>query len=325
MPVSQEVFSIPENILKIRLNIPFAEGSVNVYVLPGTPVTLVDTGISKAESLLQLERGLREFGLSLQQVEQIVLTHLHTDHAGGLGLIGRYVDVPVYMHERARDTVHGGESEFLRVEKFFHDFIHWSGAPPMTSRQRSYRNPGWKNVHFLRHGDTLPAGGRRFTVLYVPGHSQTDICLYDEETGEAIVGDHLLKDISANAFVEAPAPGVKERLRPLLQFRESMERTRELPFTTVYPGHGEPYVGHQALIEQRFQEHEERCDHILSLLRAEPQTVYQLSRTMFPWLEGSAVFLGLSEVQGHLDLLAERNLVKTNVSDGVATYHACDI
>jgi glyoxylase-like metal-dependent hydrolase (beta-lactamase superfamily II) len=157
-------------------------------------------------------------------------------------------------------------------------------------------------------------------VLYVPGHSRTDICLWDPQTGEALVGDHLLRDISANAFIEPPDRTESERPKPLLDYRKSLQRTRELPWTTVYPGHGEPFTGHAALIDQRFAEHEERCHRILEELRAGARTVYQVSRALFPWLKDNAVFLGLSEVQGHLDLLEARGQVVVSWQGHVRCY-----
>lgn len=317
--------AINSGIRKVTITTPFPEGSVNAYVLLGSPVTLVDTGLSSDDSYQQLKQGLSDVGLSLKDLDQIVVTHLHTDHVGGIRAIQREVDIPIYVHERARETLYGGEQEFLRAEGFFHDFIHWCGASSIVTRRRTYREMGWKNVHLVSEGDTVVAGGRSWRVIYVPGHSQTDMCLWDEDSGEAIVGDHLLSEISANAFMEAPPAGASQRLKPLLLFRESMARTRELPFTTIYPGHGDPYAGHRALIDERFAEHEERCEHILSLLREQSRTVYELSCEMFPWLSKSAVFLGLSEIQGHLDLLALRNQVVAKVESGVATYHAYDI
>lgn len=272
-------------------------------------MTLIDTGLGKPEALRQLQTALEAVGVTWQDIDQIILTHMHGDHSGGVEAIQQRVDVPVYVHEVARVTLEGGLSEFGRVQSYFETFYRECGAGERNTRAAVFREPKWQRVHYLRDGDTLLAGGQNFEIIAVPGHSQSDICLWDAESGDAIVGDHLLKDISANAFMEPPIPPQDVRPKALLQYRHSMTRTKTLPFHTIYPGHGSVYVGHTALIEARFAEHEERCNVILEHLHNGKQTVSELSAIMFPWLKGNAVFLGLSEVMGHLDLLVEQSRV----------------
>ncbi len=58
------------------------EGELNLYVIAGDPLTLVDTGIGTPEALAALEAGLIEQGLSIDDVKQVLLTHKHADHIG---------------------------------------------------------------------------------------------------------------------------------------------------------------------------------------------------------------------------------------------------
>jgi hypothetical protein len=53
-----------------------------------------------------------------------------------------------------------------------------------------------------------------------------------------------------------------------------------------------------------------------------PRTVYELTRRLFPWLTENGMFLGLSEVQGHLDLLLEQRRVRVEQREQVAWYQA---
>src|SRR5687768_975717 len=67
----------------IRIPVPLPHiGSVNVWLLRGEPLTLVDTGPRDDQALSVLEAGLAGTGLRLEDIELVLLTHHHVDHAG---------------------------------------------------------------------------------------------------------------------------------------------------------------------------------------------------------------------------------------------------
>src|SRR5579859_6360085 len=66
----------------VPLAIPFATRVVNAYLLTGDPVTIVDSGVDWDESARELDAALAHHGLAYADVEQIVITHQHYDHAG---------------------------------------------------------------------------------------------------------------------------------------------------------------------------------------------------------------------------------------------------
>ncbi|MEA2431796.1 MAG: hypothetical protein QOI19_2269, partial [Thermoleophilaceae bacterium] len=69
-------------IHRIAVPTPFAVGRVNVYLIEDDPLTLVDSGPNSGSSLDVLERGVRELGHSIEEIERIVVTHQHIDHIG---------------------------------------------------------------------------------------------------------------------------------------------------------------------------------------------------------------------------------------------------
>ncbi len=50
----------------------------------------------------------------------------------------------------------------------------------------------------------------------------------------------------------------------------SMRATRELPAGAVFPGHGDPFTGHAALIDERFEMHERRAAKFAALIADRP-------------------------------------------------------
>ncbi len=309
----------PPDLIRIPLTTPFANGSVNAYLIKGKTMTLVDVGMPGQQALQQLKDGLLREGVRLEDLDQIILTHLHTDHAGGIATIHKEREIPIMVHQSAKRHIEGGKAYSHQIQKFFHLFIEEAGASSFFSWKRHDDTHNWQKVTYLKEGESIPAGDRDWQIHYVPGHSQTDLLLWEPNTGAAIVGDHLLKEISSNAFVEPPTSG-EARPKPLLQYRDSMKFTKTLPLQTLFPGHGAPFAGHLELIDQRFSEQETRCQAIQKAIEAGHTTVYQISQSLFPRLKNQAIFLGLSEIQGHLDLMVERSVVKTQTLASVIHY-----
>lgn len=297
-------------IVPLELDTHFAEGTVNAFLAIGKTTTLIDAGNPGKESFQQLKTKLHQHNVSLNDLDSIVLTHTHIDHAGGIPWIQEEADVSIYVHELARPSIHASKQDFARDMAFFRDFMEQCGADPFNHMvKRAFKEQDWRNVRYVKEGHTIPIAGENFEVVHVPGHSQVDILLWNPETGDAFAGDHLIKAFSVNAFIEPPFSGSDIRPRPLLLYRNSLAKICRLPLKMVYPGHGDTFDEHRSLIQKRLQEQEKRCESILSILSNGTKCIYEICTEMYPRLKNQAVFLGLSQIQGHLDLLEERKLV----------------
>lgn len=123
---------------------------------------LFDAGMDP-ETLIE---GVRESGATLRE---IVLTHGHIDHVGGLAAIKRVFDVPVRMHP--------DDAPMLQ-------------AVPMQARMFGVEaeTPPDPDA-WLAEGDVVELGAHRFRVLHVPGHSPGSIALVADADAVCIVGD----------------------------------------------------------------------------------------------------------------------------------------
>lgn len=74
--------------------IPLASGSSGNCIYVGTDTThlLVDVGISAK----RVESSVNEIGLSVKDIDGILITHEHSDHISGLGVLARKYEIPVY-------------------------------------------------------------------------------------------------------------------------------------------------------------------------------------------------------------------------------------
>lgn len=151
------------------------------YLVADSTLTLIDTG--SPGSGLRILAALREIGRSPAEISQILITHHHIDHVGGLPEVQAFVP--------ARTGVHLAEApHVLSEEPLPNPFQH-----PLLARVMEgwlLRNdPGAARVDvLLADGDELPGlGGIR--VVHAPGHTPGSISIHLPEAGVLIVGDAM--------------------------------------------------------------------------------------------------------------------------------------
>ena len=105
------------------------EGRNNAYLLNGEPVTLLDTGIATERTRNQLREGLDEHGHEFSDIEQIVLTHFHPDHAGLAGEIQRESDATVYAHAADAPLIEQDERALSAMDERRRELFRQWGMP----------------------------------------------------------------------------------------------------------------------------------------------------------------------------------------------------
>jgi glyoxylase-like metal-dependent hydrolase (beta-lactamase superfamily II) len=309
-------------IHRLRIPTPFAVGRVNCYLLEDEPLTLVDTGPNSGKALDELEHQLADLGHEIADLELVILTHQHIDHIGLVEIIASRsgasvaaIDVAVPYLESFGE---GAEAD----DEFAAGLMLRYGIPEdmisaLRSVSQSFR--GWgataKVTRPLRDGEELVLRDRRLEVQHRPGHSPSDTVFWDAERKILLAADHLIAHISSNPLLSRPLDGSPERPKALVQYLESLRKTRELPAELVLPGHGEPIADHRKLIDERFAMHERRAEKLHRLIAERPRTAFELAQELWGNVAVTQAFLTLSEVVGHTDLLIDAGRVR-EVADG---------
>jgi glyoxylase-like metal-dependent hydrolase (beta-lactamase superfamily II) len=323
--------SLPEP-LRLRLPIPFPIGHVNAYLLRGEPLTLVDPGPRWPETLATLEEALAAERLRIEDIELLVVTHQHEDHAGLAETVRRRAQCPVATHELVAGLLRDEPASREAEGAYAMALMRLHGAPeavvrnmPAISADARQFSDSLVVEHPLRDGDVLLAGGRALEVRLRPGHSPTDT-LFVAGDGVALVADHLLLDNPAVTVAHRPPDGPDDpRLRPraLLAYRQSLSATARDELVVAYPGHGERIERPADVIELRLATQERRAERILRELRGGARTGWDVVTSIW---KGSPLrdedhpmpieFIVLSDVLAHIDLLVERGRVR-EIDDGV--------
>lgn len=303
----------------LSLPTPFPVGPVNVYLVEGEPLTLVDVGPRMSRSWAALEEGLARHGYTPADVQQVVITHTHSDHLGNLARLVEVSGAQVLAHRRNRDWITDFPTEWVRRVAYYVECMQRGGAPrEQVTLVREMLAPGIRlgasvpeeHLRLVDEGDAVVMGGVEWQVYHTPGHASGHIVLHQPEAKLLLAGDHLLVKVSSNPVLESPLRGEAQRPRSLVDYMASLRKTAELDVRRVLTGHGPPVEDHRALVEQRLAMHRERLERIRTFLADGPRTPYQVCRALFPNLADHDVFLAMSEVIAHLDVLeAEGDVV----------------
>ena len=151
------------------------------WLLDGPETVLVETG-SQTSVPVVLD-ALAGLGVGATDLAGIVVTHIHLDHAGGVGdLVRAFPNAKVYVHPAgARHLVDPSRliASAARVFGDTLDTLYGRLDPTPVERIRA-----------LEDGEDVRVGpGRVLTAVHSPGHANHHLALHDSETGVLFAGD----------------------------------------------------------------------------------------------------------------------------------------
>jgi glyoxylase-like metal-dependent hydrolase (beta-lactamase superfamily II) len=153
------------------------------YLLAAERPTLVETG--PTTSVEPVVAGLERLGIGADDLANIVVTHIHLDHAGGVGrLRERFPGATVFVHER-------GAPHLADPTKLVASATRLYGETQMRSLFGPVDPVPQDRLQALVDGQRIDLGGRELLVDHTPGHASHQVALTDSATGAVFTGDAL--------------------------------------------------------------------------------------------------------------------------------------
>ncbi|HEX9122009.1 MAG TPA: MBL fold metallo-hydrolase [Actinomycetota bacterium] len=153
------------------------------YLLEAREPTLVETG--PTHSVEPVRAGLARLGVGAEDLANIVLTHIHLDHAGGVGrLSAAFPRATVWVHER-------GAPHLADPAKLVASATRLYGEADMARLFGPVDPVPEGRLRTLADRDRVALGDRELEVLYTPGHASHQVALVDSHTGAVFTGDAL--------------------------------------------------------------------------------------------------------------------------------------
>ncbi|MBN8509031.1 MAG: MBL fold metallo-hydrolase [Burkholderiales bacterium] len=205
-------------------------------------------------------------GALLQQVDRVILGHVHEDHMAGLHLVPAK---PVHVHEADVDAARSWEglSRHYGYPQPILDALH-------AKIERDFQYAPRPDAIGYADGAVWDLGGGvRVRALHFPGHTAGHCVLLVEPDGIAFIGD-----IDLSGF----GPYYGDASSSLADFRRSLHRLRALPARAWITSHHRGVYTDRAAFDEALAAFaakiDEREARLLQMLAAGPQTLAELVR-----------------------------------------------
>ena len=180
-----------------------------IYIKSGDREILVDAGTGMFTS--NLDKDLQTKGSSIGSITDIVLTHCHIDHIGGVIPLVEAGSPKLHLHEAEASRINSGDMSQTLGDTFGADL------------------PPFKIDEMLNEGDIIDFGDVKLKVFHTPGHSSGSITMEILDTGILITGDTLFP---GGSFGRTDFPDGNSR-----KLVQSLKRISEMDFEIGLPGH----------------------------------------------------------------------------------------
>ena len=153
------------------------------YLVAAREPLLVETGPTTSHD--HVVDGLARLGVGPHDLAHVAVTHIHLDHAGGVGVVARrYPGATIHVHE-------AGARHLAEPDRLVASATRIYGVETMDSLFGPVEAVDAARLRALTDGDRIDLGDRVLRVLTTPGHAKHQVAIVDEGTGAVFTGDAL--------------------------------------------------------------------------------------------------------------------------------------
>ena len=239
----------------------------NCYLVGGDEMVVIDPGSPYPDQQAALDHVVARFIEQGKRFREIIITHLHPDHIGGVTHLAEKFNLPVAAHRLTAEAI-GGE---VRVDRLIEDgeVIELSEASTGLT---------W-----------------RLRAMWTPGHARGHLSFYEERTGSLLTGDCV---VGFGTVVIAPPEG------NMNDYLASLRRYLALPrLTALMPGHGPVIADARGRIEEYIVHRHDREKQIVSAMQAGASAIPQIVKAVYTDVPEDMHQLAELSVLAHLEKL----------------------
>ncbi|MBI4851713.1 MAG: MBL fold metallo-hydrolase [Acidobacteria bacterium] len=235
----------------------------NCYIIGKEEFVIIDPASPYEEEQTQLAKFIDSLIATGQRPREILLTHFHPDHVGGVAALKKHLNIPVRAHPLTQEKV----GELFQIDSIIADneIILLPGKKP------------W-----------------RLRAIYTPGHAQDHICFFEERTGALVSGDLIVG--MGTVVIDPPEGNMRNYL-------DSLSKVGELPLTALFGAHGAPMGGAHFKVQQYISHRLLRETNILKSVEKGFTTIPEIVKAVYTDVPEKMHKLAERSVLAHLEKL----------------------
>ena len=263
----------------------FSNLRANVYVISdGEKRILVDCGSGMEQSNQDLLRGFAAIGetygeaITLADIDQIVLTHGHIDHFGGLPFVRQFTTAPVGIHILDVRVISNHEERMIVAARHLENYLIEAGVSDQyrvnLMQMYTFAKTFYHSVpvDFLLDEEEQLNGD--IQVYHVPGHCPGMVCLQVDDI--LLTADHILSKTTPHQ-----APERITHNMGLGHYLAALKKIEQLDGIRLgLGGHEKPMDDVRGRIQAIRASHQDRLNKVMDICR-EPKTIADISKELF--------------------------------------------
>jgi glyoxylase-like metal-dependent hydrolase (beta-lactamase superfamily II) len=209
-------------IRTIDLNFLGRSGTIAAYLLPySAGGILIETG--PGSTIPNLLDGLKQYGLEVNSITDIFLTHIHLDHAGASGWLAQQ-GARIHVHENGAPHLVNPERLLASAGRLYGEKMNelWGEFLPVPSDK----------IFIMHDNEKIKVGDLSIYALDVPGHASHHLAYL---VGDACFsGDIAGIRLNPRHYLSLPMPPPDLNFE---QWRASIKRIQEYKPIRIIPTH----------------------------------------------------------------------------------------